>query len=337
MVTIRQIAKECGVSVASVSKALNGAPDIGAATAKRIRNMASTMGYHPNAAARALKTNRSHNIGVLFVDDTHCGLTHEYFSLVLNSLKNQAEQSGYDITFISQNLGGKPMTYLEHCQYRNCDGVIIANVDFSVDTVHELVGSTVPVVTIDYTFDGHSSVLADNQGNMEKLVRHVFNKGHRKIAFIHGEDTSVTRIRLKSFRDTCEALGVPAPDAYIRPAIYHDPRSSGLATRELLALADAPTCILFPDDFSYIGGMNEIERNGLKAGEDVSVAGFDGIHLAQVLRPRLTTLRQNAEALGAESVTLLCEAIESPKSFSPRSVIVPGEVSPGDSVRELPV
>lgn len=335
MVTIRQIAEECGVSTASVSKALNGAPDIGEATAERIRSVARELGYHPNAAARALKTNRSHNIGVLFVDDTHCGLTHEYFSLVLNSLKNEAEQAGYDITFISQNLGGQPMTYLEHSQYRNCDGVVIANVDFSVDTVHDLVKSKVPVVTIDYTFDGHSSVLADNAGNMEKLVRHVFDKGHRKIAFIHGEDTAVTRIRLKGFYDTCAALGVAVPDAYVYGALYHDPRASGLATRELLSLSDPPTCILFPDDFSYIGGMNEIERHGLKVGEDISVAGFDGIHLSKVLRPRLTTLRQNAEALGAESVTLLREAIEMPKKFQPRSIIISGEVSEGDSVKSL--
>ena len=102
MVTLKQIANACGVSVASVSKALNQAPDIGIETAERIRRTARELGYYPNSAARALKTNRTYNIGVLFDDDTHVGLTHEYFSHVLNAVKNGAERRGYDVTFISK-------------------------------------------------------------------------------------------------------------------------------------------------------------------------------------------------------------------------------------------
>lgn len=97
MVSLKDIAKECGVSTATVSKALNGQHDIGEETKARVRETAERMGYFPNAAARALKTNRSYNVGVLFQEEAGSGLTHEYFSGVLNGIKVQVEKMGYDI------------------------------------------------------------------------------------------------------------------------------------------------------------------------------------------------------------------------------------------------
>ena len=94
MITLKMLAKECGVSVATVSKALNGAPDISAKTAFRIQKAAAAMGYTPNAAARALKTSRSHNLGVIFDDGTSSGLTHEHFAHILDSFKRRAESMG---------------------------------------------------------------------------------------------------------------------------------------------------------------------------------------------------------------------------------------------------
>ena len=130
MPSLKDLAKECGVSVATVSKALNDQPDISPATRERVRAAAHRMGYLPNAAARSLKTNRTYNLGVLFVDERQSGLTHEYFSAVLDSFKVEAEKHGYDITFINHNISGKSMSYLEHCRYRNVDGVVIACVNF---------------------------------------------------------------------------------------------------------------------------------------------------------------------------------------------------------------
>ena len=149
MPSLKDLAKECGVSVATVSKALNDQPDIAPATRERIRAAARRMGYLPNAAARALKTNRTYNLGVLFVDEKQSGLTHEYFSAVLDSFKVEAEKRGYDITFINHNISGKSMSYLEHCHYRGVDGVVIACVNFYDPQVVELVNGDVPVVTID--------------------------------------------------------------------------------------------------------------------------------------------------------------------------------------------
>ena len=109
MVSIKDIAKKCNVSVATVSKALNDQADISEATKEKIRRVAKSMGYATNVSARALKTNRTYNLGVLFGDE-RSGLSHEYFSMILESMRKEAEKYGYDITFINRAVAGKPVT-----------------------------------------------------------------------------------------------------------------------------------------------------------------------------------------------------------------------------------
>ena len=333
MVSMKDIALRCGVSVATVSKALNGQPDIGEETRSRIAEIAREMGYMTNSAARALKTNRTYNLGVLFVDERRSGLTHEYFSAMLESFKVEAEAHGYDITFINHNVGGKPTSYLQHCLYRGVDGVVIACVDFNDPRVRELVESNIPLVTIDRVFDNRLAVVSDNVGGVSALVRYVYEKGHRKIAFLHGERTSVTNNRLIGFYRTCEELGLEIPEEYIIECVYHDPDRCAEATKQLLSLPDRPTCILFPDDFSYIGGMNVLQEAGLRIPEDISVVGYDGIHLAKVLR--LTTYSQNAAALGRTAAERLISLIEHPKTTVLDRVLIEGGLMEGASVREI--
>ena len=146
MVSMKDISAHCGVSVATVSKALNDHKDIGEKTKKRIRQAAKELGYSPNAAAKSLKTNRTYNLGVLFADEAMSGLTHDYFAHVLDSFKNAVEEKGYDITFINCcRKRAVRMSYLEHSRYRRFDGVVIACVDFFDPEVEELVRSEIPV------------------------------------------------------------------------------------------------------------------------------------------------------------------------------------------------
>ena len=335
MVTIKDISRKCGVSPATVSKALNGYGDISKTTVDLVKRTAQEMHYLPNAAARQLKTNASHNIGVLFVDDTQCGLTHEYFAAILNSTREEAERHGYDITFISHKLGEDELSFLEHCRYRKCDGVVIASVDFEKQSVIDLVRSEVPVVTIDYSFDNISSVMSDNVEGGYALAKYVVENGHRKIAFIHGEDTSVTRKRLQGFYKALHEAGIEIPDEYLVLGRYHDPEKSGEATRQLMELEDPPTVILYPDDFSYLGGMAELERMQLSVPEDVSVAAYDGINITQVLRPRLTTYYQNAEEIGKMSARKLIDSIEHRKTCVAEEIKVSGKLLAGYSVKKL--
>ena len=263
MVTIKMVAKQSGYSVATVSKALNGASDVSAETAALIRAVASDMGYTPNSAARALKTTRSYNFGVLFEDATNSGLTHEFFSYILQSFKRRSEELGYDISFISNRLGGRSVSYTEHARYRNYDGVLIASVEFRDPAVLELASSGIPVVAVDYSFHRCGSILSDNIQGMRDLVSHVYSLGHRRIAFIHGELTAVTRDRITGFQRQCLEFGIDIPKEYIVEGRYHSPDVSGELTRQLMALPNPPTCILYPDDISYIGGFNALERMGL--------------------------------------------------------------------------
>jgi len=163
VVSIKDISIKCGVSVATVSKALNNHSDIAEATKVTIKRVAKEMGYFPNSSARALKTNRTYNLGVLFVDEAQSGLTHEYFANVLDSFKVEAEKNGFDITFISRHTAHRDMSYYEHSKYRGVDGVVIACIDFSDPEVIELIHGELPVVTIDHVFD--------NSGDL----RHILN------------------------------------------------------------------------------------------------------------------------------------------------------------------
>lgn len=335
MVTIKMIAQKCGYSPATVSKALNGAPDIGSDTAEYIRKTAAEMGYTPNAAARALKTSRSYNFGVLFEDATNSGLTHEFFSHILESFKHRSESLGYDISFISGLLGGRETSYTEHARYRNYDGVLIASVEYTDPAVVELANSGIPVVSIDHSFENCGSVQSDNVQGVKDLVDYVYSLGHRKIAFIHGEFTAVTRQRIASFCRCCRELGLEIPEQYVTPGFFHDPAASALATRKLLELKDPPTCILYPDDISYLGGMNEIERLGLSIPDDISVVGYDGIKMSRYLRPRLTTLRQDAEQMGLCAAEELARAVEEGKLYLPRRIVIPGKLQLGDTVKKL--
>lgn len=335
MVSMKDIAKRCNVSIATVSKALNGYSDIGEEKRLEIQRAADEMGYLPNSSARALKTKRTYNLGILFADKARSGLTHDYFAAIMESFKVTAEAKGYDITFVNCNLAGRALNYYEHCRYRGLDGVVIACIDFYTPEVQKLIMSKLPIVTIDHVFDGRISVVSDNVKGMQELVRHVCEQGHRRIAYIHGKDSSVTRGRLSSFYRTMEEYGIEIADEYVREAAYRDTEATEQITRELLDLPEPPTCILYPDDFSAIGGINAIRERGLRIPEDVSIAGYDGITISQILEPRLATIQQDTKAIGRHAAEELIRLIEYPKTTLIQNIVVEGQLLSGNSVKTL--
>lgn len=330
MTSMKDISKVCGVSIATVSKALNNHKDIGEDTKQYIRRVAKEMGYYPNSSARALKTQRTYNLGVLFADEAGSGLTHDYFVNILEAFKRTVEEKGYDITFI--NTGAQTRSYLEHCRYRDFDGVAVVCVDFYDRQVEELVHSDIPIVTVDHFFPGRAAVISDNVRGMRDLLTYVHSRGHRRIAYIHGADSHVTRNRLTSFFNTAEELGLNIPDAYIKEAAYRDTDGAGRATEELLGVSKPPTCILYPDDFSCFGGMNAIRKRGLRIPEDISVAGYDGIRAGRHIEPCLTTLVQDTERIGARVGEKLISLIEKPRSTIIEQIVIDGRVYEGRTV-----
>lgn len=330
MVTIREVAQACGLSVGAVSKALNHQPGISQERAETVRRTAREMGYQPNAAARQLKTNRSMNIGIVFQNR----LAHEFFSQVLEATRATAEARGYDITFLS-SAADSGMSYYDHAMRRQCDGVIIAQGFYDKDEISRLAESDIPVVSIDQKFPGRTAVVSDNVSSTMEIVRYLYGMGHRKIAIIHGENGEVTNMRLTGFYRGCREVGIEIPEAYIVEARFQEPRYSGVATRRILELKDRPTCILYPDDISYLGGLTELERQGLSVPDDISCFGYDGVRLASLLRPTLATYRQNAEEMGKRAALEVISAIEDAKYYVPQIIQISGKLQPGGTVKDL--
>jgi LacI family transcriptional regulator/LacI family purine nucleotide synthesis repressor len=333
---MKDIAAACGFSIATVSKALNGHKDIGEETKKLIKKTAEEMGYFPNSSARALKSNRSYNFGVLFVDEARSGLTHDYFASILESFKLTAEKYGYDITFINANRQGKDrLSYLDWCRYKGVDGVVIACINFFDPEVIELVQSEIPIVTVDHIFNNNISVISDNIKGMADLVKYIYDCGHRKIAYIHGIDSSVTKARLSSFYKTTEELGLKIPDDYVREVPYRDTQATAIVTEELLNLKNNPSCIIFSDDFASIGGINVIKSKGFRIPQDISVAGYDGIQIMKFLDPLLTTINQDTKKMGQTAAEKLVELVEKPKTTIIEHIVIPGKLEKGNSVAVL--
>lgn len=333
MTSIKEIAKICDVSVATVSKALNDKADISAETKEYIKEVAKRMGYVPQYYARAIRMNRSFNLGVLFMDESQSGLTHDYFSYILNSFKVTAESYGYDLTFINSDKKNK--TYLEHCRYRGLDGVFIACINFENPEVLELVQSDIPVVTIDHIFSDCAAVISDNHTGMTELIEYIISMGHTKIAYISGETSAVTEQRIRNYKRAMQEHGLKIPDGYQIHSKYRDLTVARNNTRWLMELPDPPTCIIYPDDLAAIGGIGQIKDMGLSVPEDISVAGYDDLFIAGQIRPRLTTVHQDTEMIGRQAAETLIAQIESGKQDSSGAIVIPTRLEKGESIQKL--
>ncbi len=334
MTSLKDISLKCGVSIATVSKALNNKKDVSDETREQVLKAARELGYQ--LTARTLNATRTYSIGVLFVDESNSGFMHDYFAGVLDSFKRTVEDRGYDITFINSSTRlTSRMTYLEQCRQHGVDGVVMASIDFGSDEVRELVTSDIPLVTIDHVFDNRISVMSDNVGGMSELMEFIISRGHRRIAYMPGNPSTVTSGRLAGFFRTAERHGITTPDEYVINVPYRNVEATYQATESLLGLRNPPTCIVFSDDFAAIGGMNAIRARGLKIPGDVSVAGFDGMRALQYLEPRLTTIIQDTESIGAVAARKLTDLIETPRTTIVEQVVVPGRLSEGRTIHDI--
>lgn len=335
MVTLKDVARECGVSFSTVSKALKGSTEISADTIKMIQEKAAEMGYHPNLAARTLRTNRTYNVGVIFEDKTGAGFQHQYFAKIISGLQDVLQQHGYEMTFTS-HVNEKDFDYYNHARSRSFDGVAVLSTDFNREGIKKLVESEIPTVTLDYTYDSeHGCVMSDNTSGMKELTEYVISKGHKKIAMIHGEQTLVTQERMNIFKQTCKEHNIEIPDEYFAEGLYHDPITSTEATTVLLDLPNPPTCIFYPDDYSALGGLRELSSRGYSAGKDISIVGYDGILLTSMMVPPLTTFEQDGSKIGNEMAEALIQNIENQNEYKPLKQIVGGRILRGGTVADL--
>jgi len=335
MANIRDIAASCKLSVATVSKALNGYSDVNEVTRARVLDAAKRLGYFPNAQARSLKTSRSYQLGVLFIDENNNGLTQYFFAKVLNSFKMEAERLGYHITFITKKLGNAELSYLQSCRHIGVEGVCLACIDFDQPEVTELDNSGLPLVSIDYILKNSPAILSDNRNDMASMVRYVSEHGHKRIAFVHGPPSRVTSERLRGFNDAMKEIGNTIYPELMVESPYTDAKKAFDAVTRLLQLEDRPTCIFLPDDSCSFGAIEAISKFGLRFPEDVSLVGYDGIRFTQMMSPNLTTMRQDAEGIGMAAARALINNIEAPEHKHKTPVIVSGQLLPGGSVSKI--
>lgn len=229
------------------------------------------------------------------------------------------------------------MTYLEHCRYRNVDGVCVVCADFYAPEVIELVDSNLPVVTIDHSFNNRSCVLSDNIGGLKLLVDAAYQKGHRKIAYVHGEKSSVTENRIIGFYRAMQEHGLNVNPDFVVEALYDNPATSMQAVLNLMDRPDPPTCILLPDDHSTLGALQAAKQLNLRVPEDLSLAGYDGIRLTQMLQPRLTTIEQDTKRIGAQAAEFLIDRIENPRTAGSETATIPVKLLEGESMGICPV
>jgi DNA-binding LacI/PurR family transcriptional regulator len=335
MATIQELSERCGVSVSTVSKALNGYSDISDRTRELVIKTANEIGYFPNANARALKLKKTYNIGVLFNTFTDLGLRNEYFAHILSAFKDEASQYGYDITFIEHYIGRRKMTFLEHCQYRHFDGVCIVRADYDSDEVIKLVNSELPIVTIDYAFQKSYSIISDNYGGMKQLTNFIIRQGHTDIAFIHGPNTLVTKNRLEGFMDAISENGLTLPKEFIAESLYRNSLVTEEVALKLMQLPNRPTCIIAPDDTSAMGVISAIRKQGLQVVKDISVSGYDGMDVSQLIGVKLTTVKQERDNIGKEAARKLIQMIENGESVPLDTVFMKQTLIIGNSVRKI--
>ena len=329
MVRLKDIAEVCGVSVATVSRALNGLSNENRERTAFICQKAREMGYYPNAAAKTLKTSRSNNIGILYEDR----MNHEYFSSLLDELRTYADYRGYDLTLIGHGRGEEAGNYYEHARQRSLDGVIVVQADYDAAGIIRLATSSIPTVIIDHTYDGCDCVTSDNRSSMDQIVRHVYARGHRRIAFIQGEKGAVSRERLAGFYKACAELGIRVPVEYVREGHFHDPAECTAFIRELMRMDDKPSCVLCPDDYSCLGALWLLESQGVRVPADISLVGYDGIRMSQMMTPRLTTYCQDTVQIAKEVFALITDAIDNPETHVPKQITVSGMLIEGETVR----
>lgn len=325
-VTIREVARRAGVSIATVSYVLNESAPISEETRARVLAAADELGYRPSALARNLRARQSHTIGYSWhhVPRDHW---HPILDPFLYSMAQAAEAEGYHILTFAQPTDGDPWRpYQELMLTGRVDGFILSETNRDDPRIRYLLDHDFPFVAFGRANEewDFPYVDVDNAAGTRMAVEHLTGLGHRRIAVIAWPEDSLTgSYRLQGYLEGMEGAGLPVdPDWIIRTE--HSEASGRRAMGALLALPPdrRPTAVVTMSDLMAIGAMNALYEAGLQPGRDVSVVGFDDVPMAQYLRPPLTTLRQPITEVGARVVEMLLRLIRG-EPLPERRVLLP--------------
>jgi DNA-binding LacI/PurR family transcriptional regulator len=303
-ITIKDVAKQAGVSHSTVSRALHGSPLISDETVERVCQIANEMGYSPSAAARSLRTNRSHALGVIVstIDDP-------FFSEILQGIEEIAQEYGYSMLMAAlQRDPKREQAIVQDMRERHVDGLIICSASFSAAQRRKLLEYGIPIVMVNNQAaeEYRYSIYHDDVDGSRQVTRHLIELGHKRIAYL-GNSLSgrTTEDRLTGFRQETDAAGLIIPAEYIHEVSGGRPADGLIALEHFISLPQRPTAIFCFNDMLAIGVLNRLQTAGIWVPDDISVVGFDNIVFSAYTNPPLTTLDQPKHYIGAEAARLI--------------------------------
>lgn len=303
-ITIKDVAKQAGVSHTTVSRALHGSSLLADATAERVRQVAIEMGYFPSAAARSLRTNRSHALGVIVsaIDDP-------FFSEILQGIEEVAQGSGYSMLIAaSQRSLDQEQAIVQDMRERQVDGLIICSSSFSAAQRRKLLEYGIPIVVVNNQAaeEYRYSIYHDDVDGSRQVTRHLIELGHKRIAYLGNSLSGRTTLdRLTGFRQEMKAAGLKIPADYSFEVAGGGPKDGQKAIDHFLDLPKRPTALFCYNDLMAIGALKGLQAAGVRVPEDISLVGFDNILFSAFTNPPLTTLDQPKRYIGAEAARLI--------------------------------
>ena len=321
-VTIKDVARLAKVSVATVSRALNGHDNVTEAVRNCVLKVATELRYSPHAAARSLSSRRTHTVGVVLPD-----LHGEFFSELVRGIDQVAREHGQYLLVSSYHGHPEEQGAALRAMRGRVDGLLVMS-PYVNDSgfLTENLSSSLPVVLINTPLPnaGFASLSIDNYGGAMQMVRHLIECGHRRIAFIAGPDDNFdARERLRGYRDAL-AMHLPQVQEWVLSGDFGE--ASGHAAGGVIAAsAGRPDAVFAANDMMALGCLFGLNQAGINVPGEIALVGFDDIPLARYVHPPLTTMRVNIAELGGRALRALLaadgEAANDDSAFVPKLIV----------------
>lgn len=319
MVSVRDVARTAGTSVGTVSRVLNGAPNVSEDLRIRVNQAIEELRYRPNALAQSLRRQRSHTFGLVVPD-----ITNPFFAELAKAIESEAARAGYSVILgNAMNSAATERLYLETLIARRVDGIILSS---AVETTALALLAGIPFVLVDRAVSDVAQaeanvVISDNYGGAVAAVTYLLQLGHRRIALVGGPPhLSISRERQRGYQAAFAALGGEPPEDLIWNGPF-DYFVGYQAAQHFLTQREQPSAIFACSDQQAIGVLRAIIDAGLRVPGDISVIGFDDVLLAQLAVPRLTTVAQPVAALGAKAVEIVVTQCREPGAQPQRATL----------------
>jgi LacI family transcriptional regulator, galactose operon repressor len=305
MVTIKDVAREANMSVATVSRVLNGSGPVSEKTRRLIHEVAGKMRYVPHSGARSLITSKTETLGVLLPD-----LYGEFFSEVIRGMDDTAQRNGFHLLISRAYADRNGIETAIRAMRGRVDGVVVMSPDLDAESLLNL-PSTMPVVLLCSVSRGNEidSLTIQNCRGAREMVSHLVSRGHQRIAIIKGSPRNYDAAeRLRGYRIALRDAGI-VPNASLELVGNFTEAGGYAAAMELLSMRDRPTAIFAANDSMAIGALSALRESGVEVPADMAVAGFDDIPLARYMDPPLSSVHVPICELGARAVEILLDGI----------------------------